>query len=113
MSEIEKGLLALGEQPYLPSGTEAYRMGKITCFVGQEGGRWHMSVAHPKRLPKWEEIKYLRRKLLPEDAFFCLPWPPEEFWLNAHNYCLHLWEIRDRWLIEQMKFEGRSIRRPR
>lgn len=115
MSEVDRGsgLLHVPKSSIpvnLPSDTDAYRMGKLTVFCGPEAAagesRWHLSVAHPDRLPEWEEIKYLRRRLLPEDKFFCLPWPPEEFWLNVHNYCLHLWEIRDPWLIEQMKADG-------
>lgn len=81
----------------------------IKVTSAKEGGRWHMSISHPERLPTWDEIKEAREIALPPNVFFCLPFPPKEFWINIHDYCLHLWEIQDQWLVEQMIYEGGQI----
>jgi hypothetical protein len=68
--------------------------------------RWHMAVSHPARYPAWDEIKAAAREFLPADGFYVLCFPPERLWLNLHPHCFHLWETRDRWLIEQMIVDG-------
>lgn len=88
--------------PYLPEATEAYHLGPLFVLKGFEEGRWHGSVSTPDRLPTWEEMKEVRRRLLPPDVFLCVLVPPEKYWMNIHNYCLHLWEIRDEVLLKQM-----------
>jgi len=94
--------------PGLEPGVECYRVGHLSVIRGREpsNGRWHMSVAHRERLPSWDEMKYVREKLLPPDVFLVLCWPPKDYWLNVHQYCLHLWETRDRWLVEHMVANG-------
>lgn len=74
----------------------------LYVISAKEDGRWHMSISHPKRLPSWEEIKDARKATLPPNIFLCVLFPPEEFWLNIHDYCMHLWQIEDEKLIEHM-----------
>ena len=68
--------------------------------------RWHLSISHLWRLPTWEEMGEAKDHLIPPDVFMCLPHPPREYWINLHNFCLHLWEFRDDNLRAQFKFEG-------
>ena len=73
---------------------------------GKENGRLHLSISHKDRLPTWDEIKEIRERLLPADAFMCIPFPPKKHWVNVHAYCLHLWEHKDQHLVEQCILEG-------
>lgn len=83
-------------------------LGKCRVVVAQEGAelRWHLSISHPWRLPTWDEINAARDELIPADVWLCQPMPPKAYWLNIHQHCLHLWEIRDRELIAQWAFDG-------
>lgn len=93
----------------------ADRRGKLTVMVDSpfdgNDGRFHLSIAHPSRLPTWAEVKDARVRFLPAELHFCVPFPPRRYWLNAHEFCLHLWETRDAWLTEQWEFEGNAYRR--
>ncbi len=93
-----------------------FDMGYCSIFVGREPAsdgslRWHLSIAHPFRLPTWDEVKRVRAALLPPDVHFAMPMPPEQYWLNVHNYCLHLWEVDDRPLTLSWEREAEGIRR--
>ena len=93
---------------------QCWRRGALTVFRAREPVdyakghdlRWHISIAHPSRLPTWQEVGEAKDKLIPSDVFMCLPHPPRRYWINLHNYCLHLWEFRDQNLREQFIFEG-------
>ena len=91
-------------------------MGECSIFVSREpidliyGLRWHLSISHPSRYPTWDEIGEARDRLLPEDAFMCVPMPPRKHWLSIHPNCFHLWEFRDDNLQAQMILEGESAR---
>ncbi len=87
-------------------GTRCYTLGRCSVMAGIEMGRWHMSIAHPDRLPSWDELKEAWTQVVPGDRYFVLPLPPPRYWLNVHHFCLHLWETNDRWLIAQMIFEA-------
>lgn len=71
--------------------------------------RWHLSIAHPRRYPTWDELGEARDRLLPEDGWFCMAHPPREFWANIHPNCLHLWQFDDPVLIEQWRWEGQHV----
>lgn len=88
-----------------------YEMGECSVLIGLEPKgfqtsvverpdteplRWHMSVAHPSRYPTWDEIVVARNELLPADKVFAqiLPASWDEY-VNIHQNCFHLWEIRD------------------
>lgn len=81
-------------------------MGKCRIICAIEGGRWHLSISHPFRLPTWDEINAARDAIIPADVWLCQPMPPKEFWINLHSFCLHLWQIRDRDLIAQWAYDG-------
>lgn len=81
-----------------------------TVIVGVEDGRWHLSISRPDRLPSWREISAARDRFIPADVVLCVPFPPRKWWLNIHNFCLHLVETRDTELIEQWKYEGEGAK---
>lgn len=77
-----------------------YRDGQLTILVSQDEDdaglvRWHLSISHPKRYPVWHEIRTARYKYLPADVFVAMLLPPLEEYVNLHENCFHLWEVRD------------------
>jgi len=83
--------------------TRWWRIGPCTLAAGLEllGGeqRYHMSIAHPRRLPTWDEIKEAKQVAEREGAIdaartYVMPFPPRSAWLSIHPFCFHLWELR-------------------
>ena len=86
--------MKLTKLAYCPvPGSTAYTLDRCTVIVGQEQGDWHLSIAHPKRLPTWDEVKEVRYLLIPDKIRMALILPPKKEYVNVHNYCFHLWEI--------------------
>src|SRR5215475_3327887 len=52
-------------QPGVNSYLRAYRVGPCSVLVTREYGLWHLSIAHPSRLPTWLEITTARYALVP------------------------------------------------
>ena len=81
-------------------GCRAYRTSNnLTVICGREPCgphgemRWHLSVAHNKRNPTWEEIRDLRYFLVPDGAMMTMFLPPAQEYVNAHPFCFHLYEV--------------------
>lgn len=55
--------------------------------------RYHMSIAHRSRYPTWDEIKYARYHLLPDNITMAMLLPPTDQYVNLHPNCFHLHEI--------------------
>mgnify|MGYP001566944736 CR=1 FL=1 len=80
---------------------EQHKMGSCRVLVsrdpvierGIEITRWHLSISHPTRYPKWDEIKKARYKLLPADITVAMILPPPSEYVNLHRNCFHLHEI--------------------
>lgn len=70
----------------------AFMFGECSVIVGLEAG-WHLSIAHPKRNPTYDEIKEARYKFLPDDVHMAMIFPPRREFINVHSHCFHLWEI--------------------
>ncbi len=62
---------------------------------GDDGFRWHLSISHPQRYPTWDEMKDARYRLLPDDCYMIQILPPKAQYLNVHERCFHLIELRD------------------
>ncbi len=77
-------------------GARAFKFGQCSVIVGQEKGRWHLSIAHPRRLPTWEEVRDARYTFTPKERTMVMVLPRPEQYVNMHQYCFHLWETRDR-----------------
>lgn len=72
---------------------------RLTVIVGKEplGPRgepmWHLSIAHPRRYPSWDEITEARYRFVPDGAMMAMFLPPRGEYVNAHRNCFHLYEI--------------------
>ena len=66
--------------------------------------RWHLSVAHPARLPEWEHIVEIAHELRP-GVCFVIAVPPRSWWINVHPHTIHLWELQDRALESSWRAE--------
>jgi hypothetical protein len=69
--------------------------------------RWHMSVAHAERLPEWRHLAELAHELRP-GIVFVMAVPPRSWWINLHEFCLHMWEIDDDPLVDAWRAERRG-----
>jgi hypothetical protein len=83
-------------------GARAFQRGSIRALVSKDDGSWHISVSHPYRYPKWDEIRQARYDLIPNEAFMVMVLPPKEEYVNIHENCFHLWEI------SRAAYEGRK-----
>lgn len=92
----------LGQSALIPN-SQAFLMGDCSIIVSRDGGRWHLSIAHPDRYPTWDEIHYARYELIPDGVFMAMITPPKKFYVNFHPNCFHWWEIKDKELIEIIK----------
>lgn len=64
-------------------------------FDGSYG--WHMSIAHPRRYPTWDEIKTARYGIPTlDDVTMAQILGPvgEDEWVDIHENCFHLYEIK-------------------
>lgn len=58
-----------------------------------ENNKEHVSISNKKRLPRWDEINYVRYKLMKPDIHVAQILPPKEEYVNVHENCFHLWEL--------------------
>lgn len=97
-AEAEGLLLSIGALM-----AERWIVGECTVMLSREPGvgfdgayGWHLSIAHPKRYPTWDEIKTARYGLeaLAEVTMAQVLGPVAEGeWVNVHDNCFHLYEI--------------------
>ena len=81
----------------LVCGTKAYRTSHNCTIIvsSNEGGRWHLSIAHPLRDPNWNEIKDARYRFVPNDIHMIMALPPKQYYVNTHPHSFHLWELQE------------------
>lgn len=72
---------------------KTFKCTNLTVMVAQEDSRWHLSISHPLRYPRWDEIKEARYDLVPNDVTMAMILPPQEQYVNVHPNCFHLHEI--------------------
>jgi hypothetical protein len=71
-----------------------YRIGECNAYCTIDVGLHHISISHEKRLPTWAEMR-AARTLVPDEVTMAMLMPPESEYINLHQYCFHLWEVRD------------------
>lgn len=71
--------------------------------------RWHMSIAHDRRIPEWGHIVEITHRLRP-GVMFAIGIPPKGHYLSIHDYCLHVWELHDDHLTAQWRHEAKVAR---
>lgn len=92
----------MGRVPGTYKNQEAFVPGRwkshdgMTLIVSIDNGRWHLSIAHPDRDPTWKEIHDARYKFVPDEVTMVMFLPPKAQYVNLHEHCFHLWEIRKR-----------------
>ena len=70
--------------------------------------RWHISVAgRDNKVPSWTTMAAVGHELRP-GVPFAIGIPPKSWWINVHEGCLHLYEIKDANLIAQWRHEARG-----
>ena len=76
------------------TGTRGYIFGACRVLVceSEPGTGWHLSISNASRLPTWDEVKAARYEFLPKDKTFAMLLPPDEEYVNVHEYCFHLYE---------------------
>ncbi len=73
--------------------TKIYRIGSCKVMISCDSGKYHLSISHPTRYPKYDEIKEARYKFCPNDAVMAMLFPPKEQFVNIHSNCFHLFQI--------------------
>lgn len=69
-----------------------------------DGERWlHVSLSHPRRLPTYDELCYLKRHWFGADATAVEIHAPKDEHVNHHEFCRHLWATLDRKLLPDMR----------
>lgn len=60
----------------------------------KDGRPWlHASMSHRERIPTWDELKYLKSWLVPDDRYAYQVLPPASRYVNANPNVLHLWAV--------------------
>lgn len=83
------------------SGCKIYVAGALKVLLADEETpeyritkRFHLSISHPFRYPKWDEIKDARYALLPDNINMGMFLPPSAEYVNIHKNCFHLHECK-------------------
>ncbi|KKN16782.1 hypothetical protein LCGC14_0972440 [marine sediment metagenome] len=71
-----------------------YNLGECRIIVSKDMGFWHLSISHQTRYPTFDEIRDARYKFLPNNITVAMLYPPKEEYINLHNNCFHLWELK-------------------
>jgi len=58
----------------------------------QDGKVWlHVSYSRPHRMPSYEDLLQIKKHWIGEMSKAIMVFPPKEFHVSIHEYCLHLW----------------------
>jgi hypothetical protein len=78
-------------------GTRFFETSDGVTVICQRTHRYgyHLSIAHPKRLPTWEEVRDIRYELVPDEAVMAMLLPPRADYVNVHDFCLQMIEVHD------------------
>jgi len=85
--------IILDKNNVLKGGT--YREGDLIIMVSVDAGFWHLSISHASRYPTFDEIRDARYKYVPDEVTMAMLYPPKAEYVNLHNNCFHLWEIKE------------------
>lgn len=82
-------------QHFCSPETKRFKSGNLNVLVSQEPDGMHLSISHPHRYPSWDEIKSARYDLLPSEKTFAMILPPPGDYVNIHENCFHLYELKE------------------
>lgn len=75
-----------------------------------DGKRWlHVSTAHPRRLPTWEELRDVKDLFIGKERLALQVLPQASRYINIHAHCLHLWHCIDGEPVPDFARGGTSI----
>lgn len=92
-----RGMIQAG---VLPKKTEVYLLDFATVIFSRElredgKEQLHASISHPFRIPTFEEVKYMRYKLFPNNMKVAMIFPPKEEYVNLEPHTLHLFQMME------------------
>lgn len=87
----------------LEPGSRFFKMGKVKIILSHSQYGWHISISHPERYPTWDEIAKARYELIPNDITMAMMLPPQEEYINIHNFCFQLHEVETEGAIYKLK----------
>ena len=68
----------------------------VSGDVEHDEKKWiHLSIAHPERMPTWEEVVAAKEWIIGRDEYAVQVIPPRERYVNTHPFCLHLFSCVD------------------
>lgn len=84
------------------AGGKAYRcvdgMAVVATFdPSPHGTLLHLSASYAKRLPRWRDLTLLRDAFFPPDVDVIQVLPRAGEYVNAHPFCLHLFQAPGAW----------------
>lgn len=82
------------------SYVRAYLLGECSVIVTREHGRWHISIAHPRRDPTWDEVAAARYRLMPDEILAAMLLPPRERYVNLHPHAFQVMQVEDSMLSQ-------------
>jgi hypothetical protein len=59
----------------------------------------HLSISHPTALPPWPILIALKRRFFPPDVAAAMLMPEEAVYVNLSRFCLHVWQLPEKWGI--------------
>ena len=86
-------ITALSTDAQLPYGTQTFKMGNCHIIINKEGGKHHMVISHPTRLPDWDEIYTARQTLIPYNITVATIIPARQEQKETNSKSVHLWQI--------------------
>lgn len=81
----------------IPGLVRICQSGELRVIISRDppDDYWHLSISCENRYPTWDEIKRARYELLPNNCTMAMLLPPTEEYVNIHENCFHLHEIRE------------------
>ena len=78
----------------LPYSAHVYSHKGMLAIISLENDLWHMSLSRRDRDPTYYEIKKARYDLLPNSITVAQIFPPEDEFVNVHEHCFHLFQLK-------------------
>lgn len=73
--------------------TGVFKYKGMSLIIAIEMGVWHLSVSAKFPLG-YQQLKDVRYKFLPNNIQVAQIFPPRDEFVNVHECCWHLWEIK-------------------
>lgn len=71
-----------------------FKMGRCIVIVTIDKGEWHLSISARGVMPSYKEMKAARYHYCPDDIYMAEIFPPSKEFVNLHEHCRHLWQIK-------------------